>query len=171
VIALLQGKTAYREVFTAGEELAHLTMHSPLKVTAADADKEAHLFAQEFLLPAEAMYEEMQQPVTISSLALMKERWGVSIAFLAKRAQSLSLVTNNQYRYLIQQMHSLWGGKSEPGDENATPERPRLIRKMASCFTLEIRSIFQGCLRIPVYRRICSATSLIWNAVKCWSSK
>ena len=131
VIALLRGTSPYREVFTCGEELAHLTMHSPLRVSASDADKEARIFAQEFLLPEEAMRSEMQQPITLSSLAALKPRWGVSIAFLAKRADSLGLITGNQYRYLIQQMRSRWGLKSEPGDELKIPERPALPRKMA----------------------------------------
>lgn len=131
VVALLQGKAAYREVFTGGEELAHLTMHSPLRTSTSEADKEARAFAQEFLLPAEAMYSEMQTPVTLTSLAAMKPRWGVSIAFLAKRAESLNLITRNQHRYLIQRMHSSWGTKSEPGDEGVIPERPRMVRKMA----------------------------------------
>jgi Zn-dependent peptidase ImmA (M78 family) len=132
VIALLQGKTAFREVFTSGEEVAHLVMHSPLSgISMKDADIEARVFAQEFLLPKEAMLTEMQQPVTLSSLAVLKPRWGVSIAFLAKRAESLDLLTRNQYRYIIQQMRSHWGTGAEPGDEKIEPERPRMIVKMA----------------------------------------
>jgi Zn-dependent peptidase ImmA (M78 family)/DNA-binding XRE family transcriptional regulator len=132
VIALLQGKTPFREVFTAGEEVAHLVMHSPLRgVNAQDADKEARQFAQEFLLPEEAMRAEMPQPVTLSSLAALKPRWGVSLAFLAKRAESLELLTRNQCRYLIQQMRSRWGAKIEPGDDAIVPEKPRMLQKMA----------------------------------------
>jgi Zn-dependent peptidase ImmA (M78 family)/DNA-binding XRE family transcriptional regulator len=132
VIALLGGKTAYREVFTSAEELAHLTMHFPLRVSPAVADQEARAFAQEFLLPADAMAAEMQPPITLTSLAAMKAGWGVSIAFLTKRAQSLGLLTANQYRYLVQQARSRWGTKSEPGDENVAPEKPLLLRKMAT---------------------------------------
>jgi Zn-dependent peptidase ImmA (M78 family) len=132
VITLLGGKTAYREVFTCAEELGHLVMHSPLRVTAKQADEEARAFAQEFLLPAEAMQSEMQTPITLTGLATLKGRWGVSIAFLAKRAHSLGLATPNQYRYLVQQMRSNWGPKSEPGDEAVAPEKPLLLRKMAT---------------------------------------
>ena len=105
-------------------------MHSPLRVSVTEADVEARAFAQEFLLPAEAMKAEMQQPVTLSSLAALRPRWGVSISFLAKRAESLEFITRNQHRYIIQQKHSQWG-KSEPGDETITPERPRMVHKMA----------------------------------------
>jgi Zn-dependent peptidase ImmA (M78 family)/DNA-binding XRE family transcriptional regulator len=131
VIALLRGKTPFRERFTGGEELAHLVMHSPLRTSIAEADREARIFAQEFLLPAEAMIAAMEPPITLTSLSALKPRWGVSNAFLAKRAESLSLITTNQYRYLAQQMRSTWGAISEPGDENVKPERPRLLRKMA----------------------------------------
>jgi Zn-dependent peptidase ImmA (M78 family) len=106
-------------------------MHSPLRVSAKEADKQARRFAQEFLLPAHAMTVEMQKPVTLSSLAALKTRWGVSISFLAKRAEALSLLTPNQYRYVIQQMRTAWGGRSEPGDESVIPERPRLLKKMS----------------------------------------
>jgi Zn-dependent peptidase ImmA (M78 family)/DNA-binding XRE family transcriptional regulator len=132
VVVFLAGKTAYREVFTCGEELGHLTMHSPLRVTATEADKEARAFAQEFLLPAEAMQAEMQPPITLTGLAALKPRWGVSIAFLAKRAASLSLITPNQHRYLVQQMRMNWGAKQEPGDDNVVAEKPMLLQKMAS---------------------------------------
>src|ERR1700735_2598686 len=132
VIALLGGKTAYREVFTSAEELGHLVMHSPLRVDAKRADKEARAFAQEFLLPAEAMHGEMQRPITLTSLSAIKPRWGVSIAFLAKRAESLGLINPNQHRYLIQQMRVNWGAKTEPSDDKVMAEKPLLLRKMAS---------------------------------------
>jgi len=132
VIALLRGKSAYRETFTAAEELGHLVMHSPLRVSANEADKEARAFAQEFLLPAEAIEDEMRSPITLTSLAALKPRWTASMAFLAKRAESLGLITPNQHRHLIQQMRSNWGAKSEPGDDQVQAETPLLLRKMAT---------------------------------------
>jgi Zn-dependent peptidase ImmA (M78 family)/DNA-binding XRE family transcriptional regulator len=131
IIALMGGKTPYRGIFTISEELGHLVMHSPLRVSVAEADKEARKFAQEFLLPAEAMESEMQPPITLSDLASLKKRWGVSMAFLAKRAESLSLITRNQHRYLVQEIRSHGWDTQEPGDENAIREKPRIIRKMA----------------------------------------
>jgi Zn-dependent peptidase ImmA (M78 family)/transcriptional regulator with XRE-family HTH domain len=131
IIALMGGKTPYREVFTISEELGHLVMHSPLRVSVAEADDEARKFAQEFLLPAEAMEAEMHPPLTLSGLATLKKRWGVSMAFLAKRAASLSFISRNQHRYLVQEIRSKGWDKKEPGDENAIHEKPRMVRKMA----------------------------------------
>ena len=131
VISLLRGKTSYREVFTCSEELGHLVQHHPLKTTPKNADIEARQFAQEFLLPAEAMLSEMRPPITLSSLSALKGRWGVSVASLAMRSATLGLISRNQHRYLIQQMRSSWGNVREPGDDAIAPERPRVIRKMA----------------------------------------
>jgi Zn-dependent peptidase ImmA (M78 family)/transcriptional regulator with XRE-family HTH domain len=131
VIALLQGKIGYRTVFTLGEELAHLVMHAPLRVSTKEADEQARAFAREFFLPHEAMELEMARPVTLTSLLEMKTRWGVSVQFLAKTAEAYGYLTRNQYRYILQQIH--WRGwkYQEPGDEAILPESPRLLRTMA----------------------------------------
>lgn len=158
VITLLRGKTAYRQVFTGAEELGHLTMHSPLRVSAVQADVEAKAFAREFLLPADAMHTEMQLPITLTSLAALKQRWGVSMSFLAKRAETLSLVSRNQHRYLIQQMRSAWGTKSEPGDDKVVPETPGLLPKMGQMLygtPIDIRQLAKDCgLPLQILRGI-----------------
>ena len=131
VVALMGGKTGYRKRFSSGEEVGHIVMHTPLQTSTRDADLEARAFAGEFLLPAEAMESEMEEPVTLSSLAAMKPRWRVSIRALAKRAYDLGKLTPNQHRYLHQKMNATWGAYREPGDERITQEKPRLMRKMA----------------------------------------
>ncbi len=131
VIALLEGKFGYRQHFTTSEELGHLAMHHPLNISQEDADKEARLFAQEFLLPAEAMDLEMPRPVTLSGLSEMKPRWMVSIQLLVMRAEALGFTTPNQSRYLWQQISSRGWRKREPGDDIVQQESPRMLRAMA----------------------------------------
>jgi Zn-dependent peptidase ImmA (M78 family)/transcriptional regulator with XRE-family HTH domain len=132
VIAILGGKTGYRTNFTVAEELGHLVLHSPLRTPLADAEIEAKAFAQEFLLPSEAMHEEIQKPVTLSSLAPLKNRWRVSLQALIRRAKDLGYVSPNQYRYLNQQIRMNGWGKEEPGDDTIPQQKPRLLRKMAA---------------------------------------
>lgn len=131
VIALLGGKVGYRINFTLGEEIGHLVMHSPLTVSVAEADNQARAFAQELLLPREAMLEEMRRPITLTNLALLKPRWNVSLQLLIRRANDLGLTTQNQYRYLNQQVRSNGWHQLEPGDEHIPQPKPRLMRKMA----------------------------------------
>ena len=131
VIALLGGKVGYRINFTLGEEIGHLVLHSPLTVSVAEADNQARAFAQELLLPREAMLEEMRRPITLTNLALLKPRWNVSLQLLIRRASDLGLTTQNQYRYLNQQVRSNGWHQLEPGDEQIPQPKPRLMRKMA----------------------------------------
>ena len=131
VVALLGGKTGYRINFTLGEEIGHLVLHSPLTVSVREADAQARAFAQEFLLPLDAMMEEMRRPITLSNLAPLKPRWKVSLQMLIRRASDLKLITPNQYRYLNQQIRMNGWTESEPGDDMISQPRPRLMRKMA----------------------------------------
>ena len=131
VIALLGGKVGYRINFTLGEEIGHLVLHSPLTVSVAEADNQARAFAQELLLPREAMLDEMRSPVTLTNLALLKPRWNVSLQMLIRRASDLKLITQNQYRYLNQQVRTSGWTQVEPGDEHIPQPKPRLMRKMA----------------------------------------
>jgi Zn-dependent peptidase ImmA (M78 family)/DNA-binding XRE family transcriptional regulator len=131
VIAILGGKVGYRINFTLGEEIGHLVLHSPLTVSVAEADNQARAFAQELLLPREAMMEEMRSPITLSNLAPLKPRWNVSLQLLIRRASDLKLITANQYRYLNQQVRSNGWAQLEPGDDAIPQPRPRLMRKMA----------------------------------------
>ncbi len=131
VIALLGGKVGYRVNFTLGEEIGHLVLHSPLTVSVVEADNQARAFAQELLLPKEAMLEEMRGPITLTNLATLKPRWNVSLQMLIRRASDLKLITPNQYRYLNQQVRTSGWTQLEPGDEHIPQPKPRLMRKMA----------------------------------------
>lgn len=123
--------SGYRINFTLGEEIGHLVLHSPLTVSVAEADNQARAFAQELLLPREAMIEEMRSPITLSNLAPLKPRWNVSLQMLIRRASDLQLITPNQYRCLNQQIRSGGWTQIEPGDERIPQPKPRLMRKMA----------------------------------------
>jgi Zn-dependent peptidase ImmA (M78 family)/transcriptional regulator with XRE-family HTH domain len=129
-ICLVGPGLGYRTRFTLSEELGHLVMHSPLTCTVKEAEKDVKQFVGEFVLPAEAMLREMRTPVTLSSLATMKPRWGASIQFLAQRSKELEIVTANQHRYLMQQISSRgWRRASgEPGDDTIPQEQPQLLR-------------------------------------------
>ena len=131
VIALLGGKVGYRINFTLGEEIGHLVLHSPLTVPVVEADNQARAFAQELLLPGEAMLEEMRSPITLTNLAMLKPRWKVSLQMLIRRASDLKLITSNQYRYLNQQVRTSGWTQLEPGDDLIPQPKPRLMRKMA----------------------------------------
>ncbi|MCU1250086.1 MAG: hypothetical protein JWQ49_3115, partial [Edaphobacter sp.] len=74
---------------------------------------------------------ELIGPITLTALARLKVRWGISIAALARRAHELKLITTRHYHYLFQQL-SIKGWKThEPDQLNVPIEKPRLLRNMA----------------------------------------
>ena len=133
-VCLVGTSIGYRNRFTMSEEAGHLIMHTPLKGTVGQAEEEAKVFAGEFILPEDAMRREMSTPVTLSSLASLKPRWGASIQFLARRSRQLGMTTANQYRYLMQQVSSRgWRtAKREPGDELISQEIPRMFYRLVT---------------------------------------
>jgi Zn-dependent peptidase ImmA (M78 family)/DNA-binding XRE family transcriptional regulator len=130
MIALVGTGVGYRNRYTLSEEVGHLVMHAPLIVSVEEAEKEVKPFVGEFILPEEAMRREMLPPVTLSSLASLRHKWGASIQFLAMRANALDITTANQHRYLMQQMSRWRSARKEPGDESIQQEMPQLLKKL-----------------------------------------
>lgn len=117
--------------YSIAHELGHLVMHQAIKGGLAEIEREADQFAAEFLMPTDAIRRELTSPVTLTSLAALKPRWGVSLQALVRRAREVEAITDRQYKYLMQQL-SLRGWKTqEPANLDVPVETPRAVRKMA----------------------------------------
>lgn len=124
----------FRSRFDAAHELGHLVLHKHVprateRLRHNEMEKQAHRFAGAFLLPAESFSAEFRFPVTLDSLLLMKQRWGVSVGALIMRLDALSLIGESDKLSLFKRRSARWGAKSEPGDDGRAPERPRLLRR------------------------------------------
>lgn len=128
VIALLAGRTMDRIRFNVGHELGHLVLHNSLKYSLKLVENEANEFASNLLLPEYPLREEMKPPITLTLLAKLKLRWGVSMQALIMRAYKLGIITQRQSRYLHTQISSQGWKKKEPVE--LTTELPRLVRDM-----------------------------------------
>jgi len=115
---------------TVSHEIDHLARLTPLYGNLKDVEKEAFRFGAEFLMPAESILKDLKPPVTLSSLAGLKPKWGVAIAALARRARELQLIDENQYKYLNIKINKMGWKVQEPGSNAIEPERPRALRKM-----------------------------------------
>lgn len=131
VIALLYFGSGDRLRFSIAHELGHLVLHQAIKGEISEIDKEADLFASEFLMPREAMIKEIIPPVTLLSLSRLKLRWKVSIQALIRRAHDLEIITPRQYTYLMQQVAKRGWRTREPEELDIPIERPRALRQMA----------------------------------------
>jgi Zn-dependent peptidase ImmA (M78 family)/DNA-binding XRE family transcriptional regulator len=110
--------------FSMAHELGHLLLHQTSNIEKSKADKEANLFAGEFLMPKESILKEFSLPITFSNLLSAKRRWRVSIQAIIRQFYNHKIITERQYRYLMMQ----WHRKTEPIEIIA--EKPRLLSQM-----------------------------------------
>ena len=124
----------YRSRFDLAHELGHLILHRHIprpteRERHKQLEQQAHRFAGAFLLPAETFANEVRAPVTLDDLLLLKRRWGVSVAAMVMRLRALKIVDDEGAQLLFKRRSARWGVKSEPGDGDRPPERPRLLRR------------------------------------------
>lgn len=130
LIALLAGRPMDRIRFSISHELGHLVLHQSIRPSLKIIENEADEFASAFLLPEQAMREEIKPPVTLTLLAKLKLRWGVSIQALIMRAYKLKIITQRQAKYLFSQMSANGWRTREPSNLDLEMELPRLVRNM-----------------------------------------
>lgn len=131
VIALCGRKPGDRLRWNVSHERGHLALHADVRQLTAEHHREADQFAAEFLLPEIAMHRELLAPVTLSSLAPLKVRWGVALQSLVRRASDLNIINQWQKQRLFQQIAAKGWKMREPENLDIPTERPRALRKMA----------------------------------------
>lgn len=118
-----------RERFTLAYQLGHLVMHSNIENTfGKDISHEANLFAAEFLMPEKDIAKDLENGLTIDTLAMLKKKWKCSMISLVYRANDLELITENQKRYLEKQFNQMKIRKREPVELDIPREQPKLLR-------------------------------------------
>jgi Zn-dependent peptidase ImmA (M78 family) len=131
VIFLSGGKTGDRLRFNIAHELAHLVMHRARREDGKELEIQAHQFAAELLMPEEGIRTDLVPPLTLTSIAPLKPKWGVSIQALVKRAKDLEIISHRQYKYLFEQMGAKGWRVQEPLHLSVPIEKPRAFKKMA----------------------------------------
>lgn len=115
--------------FSVAHETGHLVMHQAMRKDVKIIEDEADQFAAEFLMPKKVMLKEIIPPVTLASLIPLKQKWKVSIQALILRAHDLDIITQRQYKYLMQQIAVRGWRLKEPVE--IAKEKPRMISLMA----------------------------------------
>jgi hypothetical protein len=84
------------------------------------------------LTPLHVMAQAMPRHPTLSSLAMLKTEWGVSIRSLIRRARELGYINQDRATSLYKQISARGWNKSEPG--YVAQEKPRAFRKLAELY-------------------------------------
>lgn len=124
----------FRSRFDLAHELGHLILHKGIDRSTDPArhklmEDQAHRFAGAFLLPAETFAADVRNPVTLDSLLLLKQRWGVSVAAMVMRLWALHIIDDDAKSLLFKRRSARWGVKAEPGDDGRAPEQTRLLKR------------------------------------------
>ncbi len=127
-----------RQRLTLAHELGHLVMHIGQQIAQVrDVEKEAMQFASELLVPASEFLQDLET-ISLETLGNMKRYWKISMGALLYKAKELAQVTDNQYRYLWQQMAYLGYKTKEPAELNVSPEKATLFKEMLELHTNEL---------------------------------
>ncbi|WP_411958880.1 XRE family transcriptional regulator [Pseudomonas sp. s4] len=140
----------FRSRFDLAHELGHLILHKGIERSTDPhryklMEDQAHRFAGAFLLPAETFAADVKTPVTLDSLLLHKQRWGVSVAAMVMRLWALKVIDDDAKSLLFKRRSARWGVKAEPGDDGRAPEQVRLLKRtielLASSGVLPLESV------------------------------
>ena len=92
-----------RKVFTLAHELGHLIMHNSnttFLTPDRDIEKEANIFASEFLAPTTALRGEFAR-LTLEKLFELKAYWKISLGALLYKAKQTTLSVDQYRRWII----------------------------------------------------------------------
>ena len=119
-----------RKRFNLVHELGHLTMHSRstnIQKSGDEMEREANLFAAEFLLPRENCISDLCN-LKYKDLPALKQKYLVSKAFIIHRASELECITESTAKYFY---ITLVRNKEKKEEMGFVPiDRPSIISKM-----------------------------------------
>lgn len=104
-----------RHRFSAAHELGHIVLHHGRQGTDSQLERQADMFAAEFLTPRDVIVSELPTRVNFNRYEEMSRRWGVSVASLLYRSRELDLISESTARRAYITLNSL-------------PRRPMPIR-------------------------------------------
>ncbi|WP_034714688.1 XRE family transcriptional regulator [Intrasporangium chromatireducens] len=97
-----------RSRFDASHELGHIVLHPDTEPGSKLVEKQAHLFAAEFLMPRDEIIDQLPRRIDWPAFHALKKHWGVSLRALVFRANALGRLSEASYRRANQQL-SMWG--------------------------------------------------------------
>jgi Zn-dependent peptidase ImmA (M78 family)/transcriptional regulator with XRE-family HTH domain len=127
VVLLNAGTPGDRQRFTLAHELGHMVMNP---VPHPEQEKQANRFAAELLMPAQQIRDQLHGQIDVPLLLELKGQWKVSMWALLRRANTLGIISDWQYRSLAVERSSLGYRTSEPGE--LEPEMPTAVTSLVN---------------------------------------
>lgn len=130
VLLSAQKQDKGRSRFDSAHELGHLVLHQEPEPGDRALERQAHVFAASFLMPADeilgSLPERLSRPEHWEQLFEARSRWGVSAAALLYRARELNVLSEASFRRSMTHLNKM-GLRRHDGDALGEPEQPRLL--------------------------------------------
>ncbi|WP_258370655.1 XRE family transcriptional regulator [Curtobacterium sp. MCLR17_059] len=115
-----------RHRFSGAHELGHVVLHHGRHGSDTNMERDADIFAAEFLTPREIIQHELPRRMNLAKLDDVSIRWGVSIHSLLYRCRELDLISDSTYRRAFITLNTVkpttYSIRDYPG------ERPELLK-------------------------------------------
>lgn len=122
--------------FDAAHELGHLIMHHDAEPGDLETERQADVFAAAFLMPADAIANELPERLNWARYFDLKRRWGVPLPALVRRSRDLGLISQYSYdRAFVQISARGWRIPNEPAPLAAHEVPSVLPRALAMMHT------------------------------------
>jgi Zn-dependent peptidase ImmA (M78 family)/transcriptional regulator with XRE-family HTH domain len=128
MIALTHKGNPMRQRFSVAHELGHLLLHPEPAPGSSANEREANVFAAEFLMPAKEIRDQLPSAADIPALKELADKYGVSTAALAYRGKDLGAYSDSTLRRTISTLTRLGWRTHEPVHSGYPGEQPELLR-------------------------------------------
>lgn len=121
----------YRHRFSAAHELGHLVLHGESAPGDIAQEREADVFAAEFLTPAVSILPDLPARADLRQLSELRGKWGVSVHSLVYRCRELGLLSDSAARRAYQRLQALRYAPGFAGEPllHFPGEQPALLGK------------------------------------------
>jgi len=135
IVCLSRDKPGDRNRLSLAHELGHLVLHQHRTIESASSEAEAFRFAGALLVPRQVAFEEIERPVTLRELAIVKSKFGISIRAMIRRCLDLGLIGPERRMSLEKQISARGWHKEEP--VHVPVEHPQLVKEIIQAATGE----------------------------------
>lgn len=115
-----------RHRFSAAHELGHVVMHHGRQGTDSQMERQADMFASEFLTPKDVIREQLPRRIDFTRLEELSRWWGASVHSLVYRSKELELISESTARRAYMTLNGLPRHSESIWDYPG--ERPELLR-------------------------------------------
>lgn len=121
VIALARmGDNPLRRRSNIAHELGHLVLHQDAIPGDVQHEREAQMFASEFLIPGPEIESLLPPRLDIDAYLALQKEWGVSIQMLFYSARDMGIFSESTYKRAMMTISQLGWRKTEPSAEYPT---------------------------------------------------